>query len=323
MNYQIDYRAFSGIFAVPTQVKSLLNTCSGTSLKVLLLILSSPDEPISASRLAGTLGFPPSDVEEALDYWCKNGILSAKGQFPAEEAEQLSLSSLKPKVRRASARKNLTVQEMEQLYNSDPNISALLDEAQSQLGRLLYSPEKETLCSYYSYYHLSAEALLLILMYCIQNEHGSFRSFERIANEMLENEIDTYEKAEKFINSYAARKENEGLVRSAFGIYDRALSSKEKDYINTWFETYHFDISIIKLAYERTIDNIGKTSFPYTNRILSDWYSKGIKTAKDASLETLSQKKNNSYQSKNGSMASSFDMEEIQKILDKGEKTPF
>ena len=325
MNYQIDYRSFSGIFAVPTQVASLLNQCSGTALKVLLLILSTPQEPISSAHIAGLLGFPPADVEEALDYWCKQGVLSSKRGFEEEESEQLSFLP-KPKVRRVSSRRSMTNQEMDLLCQRDGNIILLLQEAQSMLGRPLSSPERETLCSFYSYDNLPSDYLMLVLMYCIQQEKTNFRYFEKVINNMLEKEIDTYDKADSYLRTYAEQEQNEALVRSAFGIHDRALTTKEKAYISDWFDGFGYDISVVKLAYERTIDNIGKPSFPYTNKILTAWHEKGIKDAKEASLESssFSQKKAGSYGKNNSSgLASSFDMDELQMLLDRGGKAPF
>jgi len=39
---------------------------------------------------------------------------------------------------------------------------------------------------------------------------------------------------------------------------------------------------MIKLAYEMCIDNTSKLSFPYINKILLNWYQKGVKTPEDA-----------------------------------------
>ena len=66
MTYQIDYRSFNGIFAVPTQVKPLLTSCSNLALRLLLLILSQPEEPIRSASLSVALGCPPADIEQAL-----------------------------------------------------------------------------------------------------------------------------------------------------------------------------------------------------------------------------------------------------------------
>ena len=191
------------------------------------------------------------------------------------------------------------------------------------LGRPLSSPERETLCSFYSYDDLSVEYLMLVLMYCVNQDKTNFRYFEKVVSNMLEKEVDSYDKAERYLENYAEQEQNEGLVRSAFGIHDRALTTKEKSYISSWFEDFGYDISVIKLAYERTIDNIGKQSFPYTNKILSAWHEKGIKDAREASLESASSGQKKGGNNKNGGMASSFDMDELQMLLDRGGKAPF
>ncbi len=313
MNYQIDYRSFSGIFAVPNQVKNLLGSCSGTMLKVLLLILSQPQEPINPSHLSAALGYPPADIEEALDFWCKQGILSGKNSFSAESVEQTALTPL-PRVRRVTNRKALTNQEMEMLAANDPNIPLLLQEAQNIWGDLLTSSMQETLCSFYTYDKLPVEYLLLVLMYCVQRDKKSFGYLRTLVNAMLEKGVDDYDKAETYLNNLEQSESHEGIIRSAFGIHDRVLTTKEKTFISDWFNQFGFDISVIKLAYERTIDNIGKPSFPYTNRILSDWHAKDIKTAKEAAAETVSQKKNNGSK---GGLASSIDHEELEKLSGK------
>jgi len=313
MNYQINYEAFRGVFAVPSQLKSLLPSCSGTALKVLLWILAAPQEPISSASLSAALGYPPADVEEALDYWQKNGLLAAKQGFAPSQGEQLSFDAA-PKLRRVSSRKALSNTELSQLAAGDRNIPLLIQEAERMVGRPLSSPEKETLCSFYVYDHLPVEYLLLVLMYCISHDKANFRYFERVVGSMLENDVDTYDKAEQYLERRDKQTQQQSLVQDAFGIFGRKLSTKEQSYIDTWFNDYHFDIALIKLAYERTVDNIGKASFPYTNRILSDWYAKGIKNTKEASLESLSAPKKGSQNA--GGLASSLDLDDLKKLLE-------
>ena len=309
MNYQIDYRSFSGIFAVPAQVKPLLTTCSGLALRVLLLILSQPSEPIRSAALSAALGCPPAEIEQTLDYWCRQGILSSQGNVET----LVSQIPDKPKVRRVTTRKTMTNLEMEQLCRSDANIPSMIQQAESMLGRLLSSPERETLCSFYTYDNLSPEYLLLVLMYCISLEKTNFGYFKKVVTNMLEQEIDSYDKAEKYLHDYMNQKQNENLIRSAFGIHERKLSQKESDCIAQWFGEFGYDISVIRLAYEECVNSTGKLSFPYIHKILSNWNGKGIRNAKEASLETSSQKK---QLNQSGSLASSFDMSEIQKLLE-------
>ena len=80
--------------------------------------------------------------------------------------------------------------------------------------------------------------------------------------------------------------ENEKKVVKAFGIYSRSLTSKERGYVERWF-SLGLDEKLIFLACERAVENTGKVSFAYADKILSSWKTKGIATVK-AAVEDLS-----------------------------------
>ncbi|MEG2074777.1 MAG: DnaD domain protein, partial [Angelakisella sp.] len=102
---------------------------------------------------------------------------------------------------------------------------------------------------------------------------------------------------------------DEGLIRSLFGINDRELSAKEKNYIATWFGDYGFDTDLIKLAYEKTVDNTGKVAFPYIHKILSQWHTNGIRTVEGAEREM------NAKQPRKGAEDASFDLRDIERVM--------
>ena len=51
---------------------------------------------------------------------------------------------------------------------------------------------------------------------------------------------------------------------------------------------------MICYAYDKTIDSINKLSFPYINKIITDWYSKGLLTKEQIDLENEAFPKSNS-----------------------------
>ena len=63
--------------------------------------------------------------------------------------------------------------------------------------------------------------------------------------------------------------EKEKQIRTCFNIGDRMLSKKEKEYINKWFNIEKYDFTLIKLAYDKTIEDTGKMSFAYIDALLS------------------------------------------------------
>ena len=48
-----------------------------------------------------------------------------------------------------------------------------------------------------------------------------------------------------------------------------------------WYQDYGFNIEIIRMAYERAVDQIGQASFPYIGKILQNWHKMGFKTPED------------------------------------------
>lgn len=66
---------------------------------------------------------------------------------------------------------------------------------------------------------------------------------------------------------------------------------------------------MIKLAFNKCIDSIGKLSFPYIGKILSTWYKNNIKTPEDIEKIDSKQKLLNKHQHKN----TSYDLTELTK----------
>jgi DnaD/phage-associated family protein len=72
-----------------------------------------------------------------------------------------------------------------------------------------------------------------------------------------------------------------GQIRTMFGAASRALSTKEKRMIEQWVLVMKYDMDVLKLAYDATVDAIHEPSFAYANTILDRWYAAGYRTAED------------------------------------------
>ena len=118
------------------------------------------------------------------------------------------------------------------------------------------------------------------------SSRGSACFFVKVLTSWLEQGIDTHEKMERHIARLTQENQQEHLVKSAFGIYDRNLVAKERSYIHKWFDTLQMPLPMIQYAYERTIERIGKLSFAYIDKILTDWHQKQITTVAQAQLES-------------------------------------
>lgn len=324
MGYTIDYSKFSSVFALPSLSEQTLCTATGEQLKVMLYIMQHQSQAIQPEYLANRLMISKEQAEQALCFWAKQGFL--KGKQPLPQADRPTVQPTgQTREKEPEGQKNnlvlglkaqnktMSIDEVNTLSGQDNNIAELVDAVQLQMGKILTRSEIETLVSFYAYAGLPPEYILLAAAHCCSKNRPNIRALSKLLTDMMSENIYTYEQAEQYLSALQRRDSNQSQIRSAFGIHDRALTKQEQKYIDAWFGEYRFDISVIKLAYEKTINQIGKVSFPYINKILSSWHSKGITTTKEAALERQPTKQNDT---------SSIDFDQIQHFITYGEAKP-
>lgn len=318
MGYIIDFSKFSSVFVVPSLSEQTLCTASAEELKVLLYLMQNQTQPIDPTYLANRLMLSETAVTKALSFWNKEGLLSMQADeepvsCPVQETKAVHTQqeqNSKLMMGLKAQNKTMSIDEVNTLSQKDTSVSELVDAVQLQMGKILTRSEIETLISFYAYAGLPPEYILLAAAHCCSRNRPNIRALSKLLTDMMSENIYTYEQAEKYLSNLQRQEGIQGQVRSAFGIHDRNLTKQEQKYIDTWFTEYHFDISVVKLAYEKTINQIGKVSFPYINKILSSWHNKGISTAKEAALERQPSKQTES---------SSIDFDQIQHFITYGE----
>lgn len=303
MDYRLNFEKIGPLFAVPTEVVDAhIKLCSGVALKLLLVLLRQNGVAQTAA-LAQQLGLSPADVRDELQYWVNAGLLSATTSAAAPPAEtplatqpaadehaKAQPEPRPPKILSKSARPKLTSSEIAQAAKGDRNIQQLLEEAQNILGRLLNPSQTEALVSLYTYGGLPVDVILMVVSYCCDIGKNSMRYIETVAYEWLDKGIDSYEKAEAHILELSRRRSREAQVKTAFGLRERRLSQKEAAMVDRWFGTFGYELPMLQLAYERTVDAIGEFSFPYCDKILSSWHEAGYKTPGEAAQEAAAGK---------------------------------
>ncbi len=276
MSLKLDFAKWNNVFAVSTDIvdKHIL-AASGLAIKVILLFIRNSDRDLTVCEIAKTLGVDKSDVTDAINYWRANGYLLDSDNPSKEQPE-------KPKTEYQKLNaQSITGAQLAQALNENDDLKNLMAGAEEQFGRLLTTTEQKIFVNIYEYLSLPVDVILMIIAHCISLGKSSARYIEKTAVGWSDMEIDTHEKASAYIERVTKENDNFNLVKKCFGIFDRNLTSKEKQFINTWFCDYGFEINIIKYAYEKTVDSIGKPAFAYINRILQNWYQCGAKTMQD------------------------------------------
>ena len=286
----VDMTPVSNVF-----IDTYMAGASGEYVKVYLYLLRHQQEAVSIGQIADALNHTEADVQRALAYWQRAGVLGTEaevdgeGQQPSQElpgrqsspaSSALSESSTdaasfvpsaKTAVREAAAC------DMSQL-TSDESFKQLIYIAQQYLNKLLTPTDCQILGNLYSNLGFSGELLEYLIEYCVQNHHTSLRYMEKVALGWHERGIKDVDQAKASGRGYT---KGSFAVMRAMGLSDRSPAEVESEFIEKWFWEYGFTRELIVEACSRTIRQIHKPSFDYADRILRDWKNAGVKSFRD------------------------------------------
>lgn len=277
-------------FVLPSLTKRDILGADAEALR-LLLLLSSDRALLSAplGTLADLLGIATPQVGAVLATLEEMGVLSLAGETAEAEktvkkprAPQKELQGGEGKTpekrTRISELPTYTDAEFSALLEKRGELTDLITEAQNTLGKIFNVNEIKILVSIAEEFGFDEEFLLVLLDFCRRNDRKSLRYIEKLAASLYDENIRTTKALTEHLHRREALERAQERVRSIFGIGSRALTSKEKDLISKWTETYKLDFSMIEKAYEITVNATSKPSFSYTNKILESWYAEGLTT---------------------------------------------
>lgn len=311
MGYRINWDGTEGVFAVPDIVVDSIKLANGKAVKVLLYILKNKLTDIDFSVVGSAVGATEEDVEDALSYWQQVGVIYEDGKKPAETLKPVSSSnSVKPaeiSAERAKERatKMLSPAEIAERIENNEDIKFLFHAAETTLGRILTNTEQRTLIWLYEYYGIAPDILLMIMDFAVMQNKATIGFIEKIAVTWHDNGITTHDQAEREIIQLKNFYSLSGQVVSKLGL-NRTLTPTERKFVNIWADK-NISVELIILAYERTVDTIGKVKFSYMNTILLDWYDKGCATPND--VKKLEAKRNNKNPDVKNTKKHSYDLD--------------
>lgn len=304
MNYSINLGSWGSIFAVPASVvDEHLKTANPVYLKVLLFMLRNNGEKINAETVAKSVGADVSEVADGVTYWITAGILKLDGDGfapnerkkqttdennsgwnePAVVASAENKTAIKEKkILSATQSPRPTHFECADLLSKTPELQSLVQEAQSALGKLLSRTETDTLVSLYSWAGMPIDVILMAIYYCVGIDKKNMRYIEKVVLNWADMEIDTARKADEHLKTVSLKKSAWNKVSSIVGISQRKPSAKEEEMCNKWVNVWHFEDGAINYAFECCVNNTGKMSLTYINKVLESWNAAGITTAEEA-----------------------------------------
>lgn len=242
--------------------------------------LAGGDPNVTNAQIACALNLSEIDVVNAFLYFASKGLVKIPNFTGMENADfnvEYVFQTASPK-KGAAQRPSYKSSDIARHLNDNPKMAQMYHVVRDLLGKNLSSADTNILYSFYDWYGLPVEVIIVLVEHCVSKGKRGMRTIEREAGKWADIGIDSVEKATTYI-----KKKEEFLtfayrVQSALGLNSRKLTARELEFINNWHSKLQMDIPMITIAYESTINQIGKLSFAYMNKILESWREQGIRT---------------------------------------------
>ena len=269
------------VLVLPASVLSHLDAATPEQLRVLLWLASDLSLVSKHKQLAKLAGCDAATARDAVSFWCERGVMGQEGEsaVPAMASAPAEAPARK-KLQRADELPNYTSGELAELLEARASVRVLIDEAQQILGKMFNPNDVNIMVGMLDYLGMTEECILLLLAHCKKIGKSNLRAIEKYAYSMVDKGINDAESMEEEICRVEAMHTYEGEIRALFGMKSRALTSKESKMLAAWL-SFGYDINIVRMAYEITVNATGEASLPYTNAILEKWNANAWKTASE------------------------------------------
>lgn len=307
------------MISLPAAALEVMERATAEDLRVLLWLCAARELRGDAARLCERVGCTEAQAQASIAFWRGAGVLTAEEQpLTAVEAKIETESQAEPAERsgetgeaqtnmptaprRTESLPRYTTEELSDLLERRRETAVLIDECQRVLGRVFNVREIGVLVGLLDYLSLDVEYLILLCAHCAKLGKTSMHYVEKVAQDMVDGGACTVDALQETLRREDAARETEGQIRALFGAQDRKLTQSERKYIRRWTDEWKFDLSMIELAYEATVDAIGEASMRYTDGVLKRWQTEGLSTpeAVAASDERWRQARENEAQGASG-----------------------
>ena len=271
------------VIALPGEAVSRMTQATAEDLRVLLAVCADRQWREDMAALAVAAGCSEAQAQASIAFWRGVGVLAVEDAVPAcpdvmSEAQAAPTPIAVPTVRHTDSIPRYTTEELSDLLERRRETAVLIDECQRVLGRILNVREIGILVGLLDYLALDSEYLILLCAHCATLGKTSIHYVEKVAQDMVAGGACTVEALQETLRREDAAREAESQIRALFGAQDRKLTQAERKYIRRWTEEWHFEMGMIELAYEATVDSIGEASMRYTDGVLKRWHAEGLTT---------------------------------------------
>ena len=282
----------------PERLDEILASADENDLHILIALQMAADKDgtIDPSLdLSALLGLEKPEIDASLKFWRGAGLLGVAKAKNADKPKKVEAEK-KPTEEKVTgtvptAHRNGVVAhrgvvgyetaELADLLEKRSALASFVTEAQRVLGKTINYYDTSIVVGLVDQLGFDEEAVLAILAYAVRLKRATVRYAEKIALNLYDEGYTATEDVVARIHALEQTAETISQLRSLFGIGSRALSSTEKKLFSQWVDTFGFDMDVIRMAYDITIDAIHVPVPKYAGSILEKWHTEGLRTARD------------------------------------------
>ncbi len=168
---------------------------------------------------------------------------------------------------------------------NDKVFANLLFQMKTYYQKPLTRADVDTLLYIYEDLSLHSDLIEYLFELCLEIGKMNRRYMQAVAVNWYQKGVTTVEQAKLLSSQYNAKYYP---VLKRLNITDRPPTKSEKDYINTWYDTFAFGMDIINEACDRAMEARPRTAnFKFVHSILENWHKQNVRRLSD--IEVLDQ----------------------------------
>ena len=287
----------SGFLTVPARVADLLTEAGcATYLSVYIYAVNQcakGNVNISNDFIAEALKISKIDVVNAFLFYSSQGLIKIHNFTSVDDGEfDIEFCFSAPCEKAAIPFKpSYKASEISRQLQDNPRMSQMYKMVGQILGKTLSSADTELLYSFHDYYGLPIEVILVLIEYYVSKGKRSMKYIEKEAGKWACAGVDSIDKAKAHIEKREEFLSFTARIRTVLGIQERRLTTRELSYIHNWQSEFNMSPDMVKAAYELTVNQTGKLSFAYMNKILESWAKSNIHAPGDIHKQKTTEKK--------------------------------
>ena len=242
-------------------------------LYMYLLYIEANQINIEIETISKEINISLKDVKASLDYLQEKGliIMMEEGFYIVDLQEKEVMELYTPKV---TASKEMIEANQKKNNKREKIINDI--ESMYFAGNMKAEWYKKIIL-WFEKYNFSNEAMLGIFSHCFLDEVKPIAYVETVVKSMADKGVITINDLSKQIVNYDKKSKIIKFVKTELNLH-KALTKPQERIVEKWIFDYNYDKEQIKLVIDKTI-NAQNVGFNYLDKIITEWYKQGLKTA--------------------------------------------